>query len=399
MANYYEILEILENATPAEIKAAYRRLAMKWHPDKNRGNETVAEEQFKKVLEAYEILSDPREKAKYDNWLNHSSSSASPPSPPFRPSAGGLGGFPHDHQGTAWRTIRNVFKYHDIWDYEELGSEYLDLFGSCKHKCKEKGDYFIHILFCLWDSYIKIEEFKTGILLCVDKYVKELNRFREEVIREIENYLTKLNSYNKNYFENGKFDGIYWKDHLRKNKLYNNKKMIKFFLNNRKEYIDDLKNNEKLDQMNGGVNHNSPQSSSRKQAANENSRRQIEWRQQNPQGDQSGSSSPDNPSNNSNQNSPNYPTSPTPPNKEEKKNRLQQEISSLENRPNRTAEEENQLSHWKEELEQCKKEWISKTEKGNKGNDFPWQLVVIITIGGIVFLVSILLFIRKKRRI
>jgi len=47
----------------------------------------------------------------------------------------------------------------------------------------------------------------------------------------------------------------------------------------------------------------------------------------------------------------------------------------------------------------CKKEWISKTEKGNKGNDFPWQLAIIITIGGIVFLGLILLFIRKKRRI
>lgn len=63
--NYYHILGISPNATTAEIKAAYKRLALKLHPDKNPGN-LRAEEQFKLVNEAYQVLSNPRRRATYD---------------------------------------------------------------------------------------------------------------------------------------------------------------------------------------------------------------------------------------------------------------------------------------------------------------------------------------------
>ena len=63
--NYYEILEISETATPEEIKKAYRKLALKWHPDKNRGSEE-AEEKFKEIGKAYFVLSDPDKKRDYD---------------------------------------------------------------------------------------------------------------------------------------------------------------------------------------------------------------------------------------------------------------------------------------------------------------------------------------------
>ncbi len=56
--DYYEILDISRNASPEEIKKAYRRLAVKYHPDKNRENSKEAEEKFKEVSEAYKILSD-----------------------------------------------------------------------------------------------------------------------------------------------------------------------------------------------------------------------------------------------------------------------------------------------------------------------------------------------------
>lgn len=63
--NYYEILEIDKNATQEEIKKAYRKLSLKYHPDKNRGNKE-AEEKFKEINKAYQILSDPQTKSIYD---------------------------------------------------------------------------------------------------------------------------------------------------------------------------------------------------------------------------------------------------------------------------------------------------------------------------------------------
>jgi molecular chaperone DnaJ len=66
MKDYYSILGISKSATPDEVKKAYRKLAMEFHPDKN-ANDPSAEAKFKEVSEAYETLSDPDKKAKYDN--------------------------------------------------------------------------------------------------------------------------------------------------------------------------------------------------------------------------------------------------------------------------------------------------------------------------------------------
>ena len=65
--DYYEILGVSKNATPAEIKKGYRKMAIKYHPDKNQGDK-AAEENFKKAAEAYEILSDENKKARYDQY-------------------------------------------------------------------------------------------------------------------------------------------------------------------------------------------------------------------------------------------------------------------------------------------------------------------------------------------
>ena len=65
--DFYEILGISKNADAAEIKKAYRKNALQFHPDKNPGDKS-AEEKFKLAAEAYEVLSDPQKKAKYDQY-------------------------------------------------------------------------------------------------------------------------------------------------------------------------------------------------------------------------------------------------------------------------------------------------------------------------------------------
>lgn len=79
--DYYEILEVSKTCTGDEIKKSYRKIAMKFHPDRNPGDHT-AEDKFKEAAEAYEVLSDPEKRAKYDRF-GHSA---------FSPGRGGFGG-------------------------------------------------------------------------------------------------------------------------------------------------------------------------------------------------------------------------------------------------------------------------------------------------------------------
>ena len=65
--DYYEVLEVAKNATPEEIKKAYRKKAVQYHPDKNPGDKN-AEEKFKEAAEAYEVLSDPKKRQMYDQY-------------------------------------------------------------------------------------------------------------------------------------------------------------------------------------------------------------------------------------------------------------------------------------------------------------------------------------------
>ena len=65
--DYYEVLGIEKNATDDEIKKAYKKQAIKYHPDRNPGNKE-AEEKFKEAAEAYEVLHDPQKRAQYDRF-------------------------------------------------------------------------------------------------------------------------------------------------------------------------------------------------------------------------------------------------------------------------------------------------------------------------------------------
>ena len=66
--DYYEILGVSKNASVSEIKKAYRRLALKWHPDKHKENKKEAEAKFKEINQAYEVLSDAKKKSAYDQF-------------------------------------------------------------------------------------------------------------------------------------------------------------------------------------------------------------------------------------------------------------------------------------------------------------------------------------------
>lgn len=66
--DYYEILGVTKSATDKEIKSAYRKLALKWHPDKNADKKQEAETKFKEINEAYQVLSDTKKRQTYDQF-------------------------------------------------------------------------------------------------------------------------------------------------------------------------------------------------------------------------------------------------------------------------------------------------------------------------------------------
>ncbi len=102
--DYYEILGVQKSATADELKKAYRKMALKYHPDKNPGDKE-AEEKFKEAAEAYDVLSDPNKRAKYDQW-GHSMG-------PSGFGGGGGGGF---HAGGM--------------SMEDIFSQFGDIFGG-----------------------------------------------------------------------------------------------------------------------------------------------------------------------------------------------------------------------------------------------------------------------------
>src|SRR6185295_8931195 len=102
--DYYEVLGVARNAEAEEIKKAYRKLAIKHHPDKNPGDK-AAEESFKELSEAYEILSNPQQRAAYDQY-GHAAFD-----PRSRVGRTGAGGF-HD----PFEIFREVFGGGNIFD-------------------------------------------------------------------------------------------------------------------------------------------------------------------------------------------------------------------------------------------------------------------------------------------
>ncbi|KZV51118.1 DNAJ heat shock family protein [Dorcoceras hygrometricum] len=115
--DYYNILKVDKSATDDELKKAYRKLAMKWHPDKNPNNKAAAEAKFKEISEAYEVLSDSQKRAIYDQYGEEGLKGQVPP-----PDAGGPDG------ATFFRTGDgpNVFRFNP----RNANDIFAEFFGS-----------------------------------------------------------------------------------------------------------------------------------------------------------------------------------------------------------------------------------------------------------------------------
>ncbi|KAE9591996.1 putative chaperone DnaJ [Lupinus albus] len=90
--DYYKVLQVDRSASDDDLKKAYRKLAMKWHPDKNPNNKKDAEAKFKQISEAYDVLSDPQKRAVYDQYGEEGLMGQVPPP--------GAGGFPGGSNGS-----------------------------------------------------------------------------------------------------------------------------------------------------------------------------------------------------------------------------------------------------------------------------------------------------------
>jgi molecular chaperone DnaJ len=100
--DYYEVLNVSKTATEEEIKKAYRKLAMQYHPDRNPGDKT-AEEKFKEATEAYEVLMDPDKRDRYDQ-MGHDAFDQTK-----NPGFGGFGGFSGGDYSDIFGDIFNMF--------------------------------------------------------------------------------------------------------------------------------------------------------------------------------------------------------------------------------------------------------------------------------------------------
>ena len=143
--DYYEVLGVSKDSSAAEIKKAYRKLAVKYHPDKNPGD-TEAEERFKELGQAYEVLSDEDKRAAYDRYGHQAFTSGAGGG--FGGGGGGFGGF-HDPMDLFSQVFGGAF-----------GGGFEEFFGGGhrQRSSKQRGSDL------RYDLEITLEEASEGIV-------------------------------------------------------------------------------------------------------------------------------------------------------------------------------------------------------------------------------------------
>jgi len=137
--DFYEILGVSKTASAEEIKRAYRKLALKWHPDKNKSAD--AEEKFKEINQAYEVLSNPQKRRQYDQFGQSAFSGGF---------SGGFGGQTRTYRSgpfTYTYTTGNIpFENFDFSDPFEIFEQFFGG-GAFGHRRPAKPHYTLSISF------------------------------------------------------------------------------------------------------------------------------------------------------------------------------------------------------------------------------------------------------------
>lgn len=116
--DFYEVLGIQKGASEADVKGAYRKLAMQWHPDKHKGDKT-AEEKFKEINKAYETLSDPQKKTMYDQFGDSAANSG-----------GGYGGGGAGYNGAGFDFNGFQSNFGDSQGFSDIFEAFFTGFGG-----------------------------------------------------------------------------------------------------------------------------------------------------------------------------------------------------------------------------------------------------------------------------
>lgn len=142
--DYYNTLGVEKTATADEIKKAYRKLAMKYHPDRNPGNKD-AEEMFKKVSNAYQVLSDPKKREAYDRYGSAAFENGG------MGAAGGMG-------GAGFRDANDIFR--EFFGSGAAGGIFESFFGGGAHAADDEDRRGNDLRF---DLEISLEEAASGV--------------------------------------------------------------------------------------------------------------------------------------------------------------------------------------------------------------------------------------------
>lgn len=140
--DYYEILGVKKTATDQELKSAYRKMALKWHPDKNPKNKAEAEKTFKEINEAYQILSDKGKRQSYDQFGHAAFDPASGMG--GNPFAGGFGQGQGPFTYTYSSSGGNPFGASDFGDPFEIFEQF---FGGGFARAQQRPRYSLTIEF------------------------------------------------------------------------------------------------------------------------------------------------------------------------------------------------------------------------------------------------------------